>query len=77
MRWLSCCDAYDVSVAVACGDVHKNEPTNFRSHCARREDGLVANVSEQVDRYLRAGSVADKYAFECVDVLGNRGINAR
>src|SRR4029450_2730458 len=60
----------NVAIDIACGNVHKNEPDQFSvltAHGGRT--GLVANVSEQVDRHLRTGGRGDKHAFECVDVL--------
>src|SRR2546430_11583382 len=60
----------NIAVDVACGDVHKNEPDQFSvltAHGGRT--GLVTNVSEQVDGYLRTGGRGHKHAFECVDVL--------
>src|SRR5207249_12108378 len=60
----------NIALNIACGNVHKNEPDQFSVLTADGgRTGLVANVSEQVDRYLRTGGRGDKHAFECVDVL--------
>src|SRR2546430_16221124 len=60
----------NIAVDVACGDVYKNEPDQFSVLAAHGgRTGLVANVSEQVDRHLRTGGRGDEHAFECCDVL--------
>src|SRR4029077_3542642 len=68
----------NITLDIACGNVHKNEPDQFSvltAHGGRT--GLVANVSEQVDRHLRTGGRGDKHAFECIDILAEISCVAR
>src|SRR4029450_5848175 len=60
----------NVAIDIACGNVHKNEPDQFSvltAHGGRT--GLVANVSEQVDRHLGTGGRRGKHAFDGGGVL--------